>query len=72
MKINDGAETRRRRMAQIVETIAGNPSLDEKQIKAFVVVQSGVTYKRIEQYIAELLAAGTIKRENDKLRLMTG
>ena len=56
-------------MAAIIDVVNSNVDLDEEKIKAMIVLQSGLTSKRIDQYIAELLATGIIKRENGKLTM---
>jgi predicted transcriptional regulator len=62
--VRDGAETRRLRIEKLVEIIKSNPGLEENKIKSLTAVGTGLSRKRIEEYLDELENAGAIQRQS--------
>jgi len=68
-EIRDGAETRRLRLQKLVEIIKANPESEQKRVSALFMLQTGLTKRRIEEYIEELQNAESIRIENGKFIL---
>lgn len=69
MTVKDGAQTRKLRIDKLLDIIQRNPELEEKRIKALFTLQTGLTRRRVEEYIEELEEMGLIRRENGKIIL---
>jgi predicted transcriptional regulator len=69
-RIRDGAEIRRQRILKLLDLIENNQDLAETKIKGLFLLQTGLTTRKIDEYLNDLETAGLIKREDGRLSRM--
>ena len=69
-RIHDGAEIRRLRIQKLLDLIKRNPNLPEEKIKGLFMLQTGLTSRKIDEYLNDLKDAGLIERKDGTLLLI--
>ena len=59
----DGAAIRRERMNMVLEFIRQNPGIRIEEIQITIALRTGLTKKRVGQYVQELAEGGRVKME---------
>lgn len=69
-RIRDGAEIRRLRITKLLDLIEKNGDLPERKIKGLFLLQTGLTSRKIDEYIDDLERSDLIERKDGKLSLV--
>jgi predicted transcriptional regulator len=56
---------RKVRKRKLVDLIKENPKIPEQKLKGLFSLQTGLSFKRIEQYLEELEGANLVERNSD-------
>ena len=66
----DGAEIRRERLQillNLVESNENNPNMTERRIKAIFMLRTGLTRRKIDEYVEDVISTGFVKRDGEYL-----
>lgn len=66
-RFRDGAEIRKKRVDMLINIIERNYDVHESKVKALFMRQTGLTLKRINEYLEELEIVGIIERKDDRI-----
>jgi len=69
MPLRDGAAIRRERLLMIVEMVRRDPSIRIAKIQVLMAMRTGLTKKRISEYVRELVEGGLLIENNGNFKV---
>jgi len=70
-RANDGAATRKERLAMLMDLVEKQPDLTENRIKGLLMLRTGLTQKAVDRMIEDLIMCEILKREGLKLSYLS-